>query len=176
MIVLVLALAAMSYAAGTSVGSSSRVTLQNWRPATEKELEGVIPARAQVERERIETDSKTAAGVTDGRGKFIAGVLMITAGYSAEGKYSHFFITQAPVKIGEALLNPGDYVFGFKRADADTLEVKFHEAATGRQVAVAKAKRDNRGGPIRSFGITPPGSTSSVIQLGRFSFEYKLAE
>lgn len=152
----------------------SHAGFQNWRPASEKEIEALIPARAPVETERIETDLRTAAGVTDGRGKFIAGVVIITAGYSAEGKYSHFFITQAPVKIGEAVLQPGDYVFGFKRADAETLEVKFHEAATGKHVASVKARRDSKGGPIRSFGITPPGNTNSIIQIGRFFFEYKL--
>jgi len=61
-------------------------------------------ARAPVNKENIETEFRTASGVTDGRGKFIAGVVMITAGYSAEGKYSHFFITQAPLKIGSMML------------------------------------------------------------------------
>src|SRR6185295_9783366 len=72
-----------------------------WRSATEAELKRVIPARAPVIKENIETEFRTASGVTDGRGKFIAGVVMITAGYSAEGKYSHFFITQVPIKVGD---------------------------------------------------------------------------
>ena len=69
-----------------------------WRNASEPELRKVIPARAPVIKENIETEFRTASGVTDGRGKFIAGVVMITAGYSAEGKYSHFFIAQVPMK------------------------------------------------------------------------------
>ena len=69
-----------------------------WRSATADELRKVIPARAPVIKENIETEFRTASGVTDGRGRFIAGVVMITAGYSAEGKYSHFFITQAPLR------------------------------------------------------------------------------
>src|SRR5690349_21739703 len=92
-----------------SVGDS------NWRAASEAELKALIPARAPVEKERIETEFRTASGVTDGRGKFIAGVLMITAGYSAEGKYSHFFITQVPVRIGDFTLPAGEYVFGSQR-------------------------------------------------------------
>ncbi|HMH45958.1 MAG TPA: hypothetical protein VK557_20890, partial [Pyrinomonadaceae bacterium] len=80
-----------------------------WRAATEPELRKLIPARAPVVKENIETEFRTASGVTDGRGKFIAGVVMITAGYSAEGKYSHFFITQTPLKLGTMLLAPGEY-------------------------------------------------------------------
>ena len=66
-----------------------------WRVASETELKKIIPARAPVIKENIETEFRTASGITDGRGKFIAGVVMITAGYSAEGKYSHFFRVSA---------------------------------------------------------------------------------
>ena len=55
------------------------------------ELRSVIPARAPVISERIETEFRTASGITDGNCHFIAGVVTITAGYSAEGKYSHYF-------------------------------------------------------------------------------------
>src|SRR5918996_212071 len=79
-----------------------------WRVASEPELRKVIPARAPVIKENIETEFRTASGVTDGRGKFIAGVVMITAGYSAEGKYSHFFITQMPIRIDETVLRPNE--------------------------------------------------------------------
>ena len=77
-----------------------------WRAASEPELRKIIPARAPVIKENIETEFRTASGVTDGQGKFIAGVVMITAGYSAEGKYSHFFIAQVPVQVGDFSLNP----------------------------------------------------------------------
>lgn len=147
-----------------------------WRQATEKELEALIPARAPVEKERIETELRTAAGVTDGRGKFIAGVVIITAGYAAEGKYSHFFITQVPIRIADAVLQPGDYVFGSKRVGAENLEVRFYEAMTGKHVALVKAKRESKSGPVRSFSMTPPGTGNPVMQIGRFFFEYKLAE
>ena len=74
-----------------------RAQPEAWRAATPDELRSVIPARAPVISERIETEFRTASGITDGTGHFIAGVVMITAGYSAEGKYSHYFIVQAPV-------------------------------------------------------------------------------
>jgi hypothetical protein len=145
----------------------------DWRQATEKELRGVIPARAPVERERIETEFRTASGVTDGRGKFIAGVTMITAGYAAEGKYSHFFITQVAIKIGEMQLAPGQYVFGYKRTD-EVLEVKFYEAASGRPLGAVSAVRDSRRVPVRSLAIGPASGGKGTIHIGRFFFEYSL--
>ncbi len=153
--------------------STGRTT---WRQATEKELESLIPARAPVEKERIETEMRTATGVTDGHGKFIAGVQIITAGYAAEGKYSHFFITQVPIKIGETMLKPGDYAFGYKRVDAENLEVRFYEAATGTPVVTVQAKRESKGGSVRSLLITPPDNGNSSIYIGRFAIGYKLAE
>ena len=146
----------------------------NWRQATDKELRGVIPARAPVERERIETEFRTASAVTDGRGKFIAGVTIITAGYAAEGKYSHFFITQVGITIGEMRLAPGEYVFGYKRTD-EVLEVKFYEATTGRLLGAVTAVRDSRRVAVRSLLINSPVNGKGAIHIGRFFFEYSLA-
>jgi hypothetical protein len=147
---------------------------QKWRTATERELKSLIPARAPVEKERIETEFRTASGITDGNGKYIAGVVMITAGYSAEGKYSHFFITQVPIKCGQVELRPGEYVFGYRRTDQDTLEVKFYEASTGKYLGDVKATIDPKKGPIRSLLIIPPGSEKPVIKIGRFQIDYSL--
>ena len=122
-----------------------------WRQANEKELAALIPPRAQVEKERIETELRSASGVTDGKGHFVAGVLLITAGYSAHGKYTHFFITKTAIKIGDAKMKPGEYVYGYRRLDDDNLEFVFYEAATGTQVGTAKAARESRVGPIRSL-------------------------
>src|SRR5215475_9405459 len=102
-----------------------------WRTATEPELRKLIPARAAVVKENIETEFRTASGVTDGKGKFVAGVVMITAGYSAEGKYSHFFITQVTLQLGDLTLQPGEYVFGYQRSDNDTIKVSFYRASNG---------------------------------------------
>jgi len=146
-----------------------------WRQATDKELRGVIPARAPVERERIETEFRTASGVVNNQGKFIAGVTMITAGYAAEGKYSHFFITQVGLKIGEISLGPGEYVFGYRRTD-EALEVRFYEAATGKPLGLVNAGRDNRRVPIRSLLIGPPAAGRGTVHIGRFYFEYGLSD
>jgi hypothetical protein len=105
----------------------------DWRQATQKELKALIPERAPVGKERIETEFRTASGVTNGQGKFIAGVVMITAGYEAEGKYSHFFITQVPVKVGQVSLQPGEYVYGFNKKDDDTLNVMFYERGSSKR-------------------------------------------
>jgi hypothetical protein len=158
-----------------SIGSAfGQANEQKWRTATEKELRALIPARATVEKERIETEFRTAAGITDGHGKFIAGVVMITAGYSAEGKYSHFFITHVPIKCGEVDLRPGEYVFGYKRTNQDTLEVKFYEASTAKFLGDVRAHLDPRKGPVRSLVITQAGSEKPTVRIGRFFFEYSM--
>jgi hypothetical protein len=146
----------------------------DWRSATEKELQAIIPARAPVEKERIETEFRTASGVTDGHGKFIAGVVMITAGYSAEGKYSHYFLTQVPIEIGGAQLRAGEYVLGTHRADENFMDVTLFEASTGKQVVAVKA--ESRKGAIHQLVITPPERGNGTVRIGRFVFEYKLAQ
>jgi hypothetical protein len=148
-----------------------------WRSATPEELKSVIPARAPVISERIETEFRTASGITDGNGHFIAGVVMITAGYSAEGKYSHYFIVQAPIRVGDLDISRGDYVFGYTRSD-NALKVSFYEAATGKPVGQVDAARIPAITRVESFRIWPPptaaGEPRSVIQIGRFSVPYTM--
>lgn len=150
---------------------------ESWRAATPDELKLVIPARAPVISERIETEFRTASGITDGSGHFIAGVVMITAGYSAEGKYSHYFLVQAPMHVGTVDLSPGDYVFGWTRSQ-DALRVSFYQAATGKEVGQVDAVRSPAITRVESFRIWPPhgngGDPHSLIQIGRFSFPYAL--
>jgi hypothetical protein len=145
-----------------------------WRVATDAELKSVLPARAPVQQERIETEMRTASGITDGRGRYIAGVVMITAGYSAEGKYSHFFLTQVPVKVGAIQLSPGEYVFGYEHK-GDVLVLKFYEAATGRLLGNVEAALNPGTTRVESFRIWPPAERS-IIQIGRFTFSYQLGE
>ncbi|MBV8631175.1 MAG: hypothetical protein JOZ83_09650 [Silvibacterium sp.] len=146
-----------------------------WRSATEAELTKLLPARAPVEQERIETEMRTASGITDGHGKFIAGVVLITAGYSAEGKYSHYFVTQVPLKIGGVQLAPGAYVIGWKHLTEDKLNVSFYEAATGKVLAATEAPLNPSISRVESFRIWPPGDRS-LMQIGRFTFNYQIGE
>jgi hypothetical protein len=150
---------------------------ETWRAATSEELKSVIPARAPVISERIETEFRTASGITDGNGHFIAGVVMITAGYSAEGKYSHYFLVQAPLRVGNVNLAPGDYVFGWTRSE-DALKVSFYQAPTGKQVGEVDAVRNPSVTRVESFRIWPPHGAGnephSAIQIGRFSFPYSV--
>lgn len=169
------AVAALTLAA--AVVAAAVPVRARWRTATEDELRRVIPARAPVIKENIETEFRTASGVTDGRGRFIAGVVMITAGYSAEGKYSHFFLTQAPLRVGELALPAGQYVFGYTRASDDSIRVSFYRAATGESVGDAEARRSTRKGTgVRSLLINPPVGSKANIQIGRFLLEYRVAE
>jgi hypothetical protein len=145
-----------------------------WRAATEPELKALLPARAPVQQERIETEMRTASGITNGRGQSIAGVVLITAGYSADGKYSHFFLTQAPLRIGDFKLAPGQYVIGWSRGD-DRLDVKFYDAATGRLEGSVAATLNPSITRVESFRIWPPAERA-MIQIGRFSFGYQIVE
>ena len=168
-------LAALTLAASWS--SAAAPARARWRTATAEELRRVIPARAPVIKENIETEFRTASGVIDNRGRFIAGVVMITAGYSAEGKYSHFFLTQAPLRVGDLELPAGQYVFGYTRASDDSIRVSFYRAATGDPVGDAEARRSTRkGGGVRSLLINPPVAGRANIQIGRFLLEYRVAD
>jgi hypothetical protein len=147
-----------------------------WRQATDAELATLLPARAPVEKEHIETEMRTASGIVNSNGHFIAGVVLLTAGYSAEGKYSHYLIVQAPVRIGGVTLKPGEYVFGWTRALAgDALSVHFHHAATGALVGTAVAHRIAGSNRVESLHIWPPAE-KALIQIGRFGISYQLGE
>jgi len=170
------AVAAVIVAAGLAAAAAVPARAR-WRTATADELRRVIPARAPVIKENIETEFRTASGVIDNRGRFIAGVVMITAGYSAEGKYSHFFLTQAPLRVGDLELPAGQYVFGYTRASDDSIRVSFYRAATGDSVGDAEARRSTRkGGGVRSLLINPPAGGRANIQIGRFLLEYRVAD
>jgi hypothetical protein len=147
-----------------------------WRQATDAELASLLPARAPVEKEHIETEMRTASGIVNSRGKFIAGVVLITAGYSADGKYSHYLIVQAPVRIGGVALKPGEYVFGWVRsASGDALSVHFHVAATGAPVGTTDAHRIAGSSRVESLHIWPPGD-KALMQIGRFGIPYEIGE
>lgn len=145
-----------------------------WRKMSEDELKKAVPEKAPVLQENIETEFRTASGLTDGKNALF-GVVIITAGYEADGKYTHFFRTAQKVKIGELDLSAGDYVFGYQRLDADTLRVMFYRAKDGELVGAVKAKIEKRKGPIYSFFIEPPTDKNGKIYIGRFTFGYQLS-
>ena len=147
-----------------------------WRTATSQELRRLVPARAPVGKENIETEFRTASGVTDGNGKFIVGVVMITAGYSAEGKYSHFFLTQVPLKLGDLSLSPGEYVFGYQRTDNDTIRISLYRASSGDAIGDVEAHIDRKRNLVTSLLITPPVNGKGTIQVGRFICEYRTSD
>jgi hypothetical protein len=147
-----------------------------WRQATDAELASLLPARAPVEKEHIETELRTASGIVNGKGRYIAGVVLLTAGYSADGKYSHYLLVQVPVRIGGVALKPGEYAFGWTRAaGGDSLSVHFHEAATGALVGTTDAHRLAGPGRVESLHIWPPND-KALIQIGRFGIPYEIGE
>ncbi|HEY1810410.1 MAG TPA: hypothetical protein VGG42_17735 [Acidobacteriaceae bacterium] len=144
-----------------------------WKTATDAELRSVIPARAPVVQERIETELRSASGITNGHGKYIAGVVLITAGYSAEGKYSHFLLTQVPLKVGDNIrLAPGNYLIGYTHGE-DGLVVHLYEAATGKPVGTVTAALIPGITRVEEIRIWPPGDRH-IIQIGRFGFSYQI--
>jgi hypothetical protein len=147
-----------------------------WHTATDAELAALLPARAPVEKEHIETEMRTASGITNGHGRFIAGVVLITAGYSADGKYSHYLVVQAPMRVGGLSLGPGEYVFGWERdRSGEGITVHFHEALTGRLLGTVDAKKIQGTTRVESLRIWPPNDRQ-VIQIGRFAVPYELGE
>jgi hypothetical protein len=145
-----------------------------WRQALPSELASVLPSRAPVISEHIETEMRTASGIVDDHGRFIAGVVLITAGYSADGKYSHYLVVQAPVRIGGVALKPGEYVFGWTRSEnGDSLSVHLNDAATGALVGTTDAHWIGGSTRIESLHIWPP-QDKELIQIGRFGIPYKL--
>jgi hypothetical protein len=161
----------LSILVASSLGAQTK---PGWRSATTEELKAVLPLRAPVEKERIETEMRTASGIVNSDGKAIAGVVLITAGYSADGKYSHYLIVQAPITIADIALTPGSYVFGWQRTD-DGLLVKFYEATNGMERGTTVAHRMPQGNRVESFRLWPPGE-QAILQIGRFSLPYRLTE
>jgi hypothetical protein len=173
LLTLLLLVSLVSAVYGQELPAAGQSKAGGWRSAHTEELKVLIPARAPVISERIETEFRTASGITDGRGHSIAGVVLITAGYSAEGKYSHYFVSQVPLKIGDFALPPGQYLLGWVRSP-DSLHVTFYLAQSGKAMGQVDATRNSSISRVESFRIWPPAETP-LIQLGRFSFAYTLA-
>jgi hypothetical protein len=118
---------------------------------------------------------RSATGVIDSRGKVIAAVVLITAGYSANGKYYYYLLAQSPIRIGTSMeLTPGAYAIGWTRAP-DGLVVHIYEAETGVERGKITAHPLSQPLPIVSVKIWPP-SERSVIQIGRFALPYSLGD
>jgi hypothetical protein len=146
---------------------------QDWRKMTEAELKKTVPEKAPVIRESIETEFRTASGITDGKHSLF-GVVIITAGYEADGKYTHYFKTDANIKVGDLPLAKGEYIFGYQRIDAETLRVTFYKANDGELIGATKAKVEKGRGAIYSFLVAPPAAKQGKIYIGRFTFGYVL--
>jgi hypothetical protein len=147
-----------------------------WHAATRGELQTYLPARAPVVTERIETEMPAASGIINNKDQFIGGVVLITAGYSADGKYSHYFVTQVPIELGPAnhpvKLTPGNYLIGYVRQD-EALQIRLYQAASGKPAGDVKAMLNPAIHGITAFRVWPP-SQHRLIQIGRFTFPYRI--
>jgi hypothetical protein len=162
-------LAAMPMAGYAEQGRSS----VHWRAATEAELTAALPARAPVVNERIETEMRSATGITDGHNHILAAVVLITAGYAANGKYSHYLLTQTSLRIGADIkLQPGAYVVGWTRTEAGLL-VHIYDAATGVERGSLTAHILAAPVQVVPVKIWSPAE-KSIIQIGRFALPYAL--
>lgn len=169
--VLAISMLCLVSAVSTVEAQSKRI----WRAASPAELEAHLPARATVEKERIETEMRTATGIIDDHDNVIAAVVLVTAGYSADGKYSHFLLAQRPIRIGgELRLASGSYVVGWTRGK-DGLLVRIFDAATGIEKGQVIAYPLPPMQRVESFRIYPPGERK-IIQVGRFMMPYSLDE
>ncbi len=152
--------------------SALPLTRTAWRAATAAELEAALPARALVGTERIETEMRTATGIVDDQGHMIAAVVLITAGYAADGKYSHYFLVQAPITLSDQTLPAGTYVVGWSRLE-DGLAVHIFDAVSGVERITVTAKPIAGSHRVESFHIWPP-SERSIIQIGRYMVPYTI--
>jgi hypothetical protein len=146
---------------------------QDWRKMSEDELKKSVPEKAPVIKENIETEFRTASGISDGKTE-ILGVVIITAGYEADGKFTHFLRIGTKIKVDKLSLKSGDYVFGYKRLNADSLRVSFYNAKNGKLVGTTIAQVERKKGAIYSLLIEPPIEKKGKVYIGRFSFAYNL--
>ncbi len=146
-------------------------TKSSWREATPAELEAFLPARAPVEGERIETEMRTASGIINGRGQMVAGVVLITAGYAAQGKYTHYLLSQSTLTLGDKLaLAPGAYAIGWQHTEKG-LRVHVNDAATGAEKGTVLAVPITQFKGVESIRIWALPDRR-VIQIGRFMVPY----
>jgi hypothetical protein len=166
-------LAALVAFTGTAMPSQEKTKSAHatWHTATSAELQAALPARAPVEAERIETEMPSASGIVDGRGRVIAAVVLITAGYAAQGKYSHYLLVQAPLRLdGQVTLQPGSYAIGWTRS-SDGLLVHIYDAQSGKEKASLTARPQTPALQVVPVKIWPP-SDRSILQIGRFALPY----
>ncbi|AFL89148.1 hypothetical protein Terro_2913 [Terriglobus roseus DSM 18391] len=166
----------LALSAGTLLAGRlwARSPLKTWRQASDAELREILPARAPVGHEHIETEMRTASGITDGHGEFVAGVVLITTGYAANGKYSHFLTTQIPLEVGTLALAPGEYVLGWEHGDT-MLNVHFYDANTEALRGSAEARIIPGLTRVESFRLWSP-QTKSILQIGRFGVRYAIGK
>jgi len=96
---------------------ASGVSAQKSEVLTGEALKRVIPTSFYFAGQSAQTQMRNTAAAKLGENHFVLTGLVDTSGYSTEisGKYEGFFITDAPVMIGDKELASGAYGFGFSK-------------------------------------------------------------
>lgn len=99
------------------MASVSAVSAQKSEVLAGDALKRVIPSSFYFAGQSAETQMRNTAAVKFGDNHFVLAGLVDTSGYSTEisGKYEGFFITDAPVMLGDKELASGAYGFGFSK-------------------------------------------------------------
>ena len=78
------------------------------------------------------------------------------------------------IDVQGTVLPAGSYVIGWEHIE-DGLTVKFYEAASGKPLGTVEATLNPAVTRVESFRIWPP-SEHSLMQIGRFTFQYRIGE
>ena len=137
---------------------AARSEKPEWRQATDAELASLLPARAPVEKEHIETEMRTASGIVNGSGRYIAGSGADYGGLLG-GRQVFALPGGAGARCGLAAsrCKPGEYAFGYSH-DGEVLRVHFNDAATGSFVGTTDARLLDGIKGVESLHIWPPGT------------------
>ena len=96
--------------AGASATAQERTVI-----LTGAELARIVPPGFYFEGQSAPTQMRNSAAARFGAKRHVVAGMVDTSGYSADvrAKYEGFFITDSPISVGDAQLEPGAYGFGF---------------------------------------------------------------
>lgn len=145
----VLALAAAT--ALTWLGWAQAAPAKGVLPAAE--LKQLVPSQFFFGGKTAPVQQRNSAGVRFASGKLLLAALVDTSGYSSaiEEKYQGLLITEAPLTIAGAKLQPGAYGFGFSKGKFLVMDV-----AANAELSVA-AQTDDKVKPVMPLKIVEQG-------------------
>jgi hypothetical protein len=118
------------------------------------ELKRAVPAEYFFRGQKAPTQLRNAAGFQLADGKMTLATLVDASGYSSaiQQKYQGLLITEAKIKIGDAILPPGQYGFGF--------------TADGKFVVMDVANNDVLSAPFQTDSALPRAVPLKMVEAG----------